>query len=281
MGGGTCPPSTLLSRRVGLSPRGRGNRHPLPPSGLEVRSIPAWAGEPNCSLYSLYGATVYPRVGGGTDTYPFWYSLAGGLSPRGRGNQLVCGSAEKALSGTVYPRVGGGTAVSNQSLYHCSQEVYPRVGGGTCFSNSTSCHLVARGLSPRGRGTIYNVEPQTDVGGLSPRGRGNPRRVGRSGVPSRSIPAWAGEPTGQLQLATPVILRYGLSPRGRGNRHVPVLVQSRGGSIPAWAGEPTRMGRRKSYRKVYPRVGGGTASVTNLATIARGLSPRGRGNRRQ
>ena len=94
VGGGTCPPSTLLSRRVGLSPRGRGNRHPLPPSGLEVRSIPAWAGEPNCSLYSLYGATVYPRVGGGTDTYPFWYSLAGGLSPRGRGNQLVWGGGK-------------------------------------------------------------------------------------------------------------------------------------------------------------------------------------------
>ena len=73
----------------------------------------------------------------------------------------------------------------------------------------------------------------------------------------------------------------GLSPRGRGNRRSPARFGSRSGSIPAWAGEPHGDGGRPGDRRVYPRVGGGTAAALSIANIGNGLSPRGRGNHLQ
>ena len=111
----------------------------------------------------------------------------------------------------------------------------------------------------------------------------------------RSIPAWAGEPTGIYPSCrfTQVYPRVcggtvdhcrrrgvcmGLSPRGRGNprrRFVPVAHP---GSIPAWAGEPTGCQYIWVGISVYPRVGGGTPPRHVLHRHFSGLSPRGRGN---
>ena len=51
----------------------------------------------------------------------------------------------------------------------------------------------------------------------------------------------------------------GLSPRGRGNRTTRHLYHHCQRSIPAWAGEPLCSEPRADLRRVYPRVGGGTA----------------------
>ena len=53
------------------------------------------------------------------------------------------------------------------------------------------------------------------------------------------------------------------------------------GFIPAWAGEPTSTLLTSSMAKVYPRVGGGTCGSPHYRRRVCGLSPRGRGNRRQ
>ena len=50
----------------GLSPRVRGNQGDGVKVGVVVRSIPACAGEPRAAAYGIFGATVYPRVCGGT-----------------------------------------------------------------------------------------------------------------------------------------------------------------------------------------------------------------------
>ena len=132
---------------------------------------------------------------------------------------------------------------------------------------------------------------------LSPRGRGNPDGPLQGPSGQRSIPAWAGEPYGGSirmptggvyprvgggtivqQLSFP--LSKGLSPRGRGNHVFFVSSIHLVRSIPAWAGEPPREHRTATQRRVYPRVGGGTARYTGVAHVERGLSPRGRGNRR-
>ena len=86
VGGGTPSSSTRPGRTLGLSPRGRGNRPPFPPFQGGQRSIPAWAGEPWISRPSRRTATVYPRVGGGTEPTNLRLNPVGGLSPRGRGN---------------------------------------------------------------------------------------------------------------------------------------------------------------------------------------------------
>ena len=117
--------------------------------------------------------------------------------------------------------------------------------------------------------------------GLSPRGRGNLpgsqiRRPSR-----RSIPAWAGEPTGSRQSRCPfpvyprvgggtstmdgsLLAATGLSPRGRGNPGSQRQRSAACGSIPAWAGEPLPWMVPSWPLPVYPRVGGGTVSYLEL-----------------
>ena len=169
------------------------------------------------------------------------------------------------MGGEPYGRGGGGG---------CSR-VYPRVGGGTVDLPTTG--MRTNGLSPRGRGnrrsrtdrsacdrsipawageTGYSRTGQSNTAGLSPRGRGNPTRT-RGPFPMwRSIPAWAGEPGGFSVLAD---------------------AQR---SIPAWAGEPICTDTGGCRKRVYPRVGGGTEIGQRSFLYRRGLSPRGRGNRR-
>ena len=73
----------------------------------------------------------------------------------------------------------------------------------------------------------------------------------------------------------------GLSPRGRGNPGGAVTGIAPYGSIPAWAGEPQGSPYWVTLGRVYPRVGGGTNCDGPLPVCAPGLSPRGRGNRRE
>ena len=94
VGGGTTLLNVGGEFKTGLSPRGRGNRMRPLSLPLALRSIPAWAGEPQplhafSQRHQVYPRkTVYPRVGGGTQQSPSIGAMAGsgtGLSPRGRG----------------------------------------------------------------------------------------------------------------------------------------------------------------------------------------------------
>ena len=148
VGGGTVRASASLAKPAGLSPRGRGNRLGLPQRRWELRSIPAWAGEPSRATSTTLGTTVYPRVGGGTRWPLSADRRKAGLSPRGRGNRVQAqrprppeGSIP-AWAGEPYPAVASNSCVT----------VYPRVGGGT-HVKSLGCHCQG-GLSPRGRGNL-------------------------------------------------------------------------------------------------------------------------------
>gem|GEM_PF-3926400 len=54
----------------------------------------------------------------------------------------------------------------------------------------------------------------------------------------------------------------GLSPRGRGSPLPRDVGDFDAGSIPAWAGEPPRHALDQRRVKVYPRVGGGAATIS-------------------
>ena len=71
----------------------------------------------------------------------------------------------------------------------------------------------------------------------------------------------------------------GLSPRVRGNQSAPGCRSPAARSIPACAGEPPGASAPAVRAGVYPRVCGGTLDGVPIARIARGLSPRVRGNR--
>ena len=152
-----------------------------------------------------------------------------GLSPRGRGNHLV-NIAGAATLRSIPAWAGEPLEMSDDVTLG---PVYPRVGGGT--GPMGALIALASGLSPRGRGNLY----ESGIGTLS----------------TRSIPAWAGEPPISLPQARSqgvyprvgggtfrVLMRAwdrtGLSPRGRGNLDQVVAPTVGHRSIPAWAGEP-------------------------------------------
>ena len=170
MGGGTCGALCLPDDEIGLSPRGRGNHRDGQEQRDGDRSIPAWAGEPYGKPVIGNDKPVYPRVGGGTNSPQPRTARLEGLSPRGRGNRpwLAC----RPVQARSIPAWAG--EPGRVAPYIRSRGVYPRVGGGTAQTANR-----------------YDA-----VKGLSPRGRGNPCMFQRRDITERSIPAWAGEPSG-------------------------------------------------------------------------------------
>ena len=275
VGGGTLRNTRAVNGRRGLSPRGRGNRTAVTVSSRSLRSIPAWAGEPLPPLGNTTCHQVYPRVGGGTLRNTRAVNGRRGLSPRGRGNRTAVTVSSRSLrsipawAGEPLPPLGNTT---------CHQ-VYPRVGGGTLPSSKQEQGLVGLSPRGRGNLVAYSVDsrrkrsipawageplirdvpgapeavyPRVGGGtfgwvafftlctGLSPRGRGNLVEMpGRPHI-TRSIPAWAGEPSdgwhfsrsarvyprvggGTLSRCPVDPTSLGLSPRGRGNQPLTLI----------------------------------------------------------
>ena len=255
MGGETAANPSSVQTLEGLSPRGRGNPARRGLRQIMARSIPAWAGKPAGRGSPSRSAQVYPRVGGETRRAIVLRTPRGGLSPRGRGNlgQLL---AAVELSRSIPAWAG-----KPRGMRPCAAAatVYPRVGGETSQTPTSA----------------------TPGRGLSPRGRGNPTFSSAATFWIGSIPAWAGKPPGWSGMVAPTSLPRGLSPRGRGNQRPVRGELDRSRSIPAWAGKPGACRRRTTAPKVYPRVGGETRYVGRRRWSHDGLSPRGRGNRRE
>ena len=207
--GGTGCSSPTASDARGLSPRVRGNRAPPPSLAVRSRSIPACAGEPRPGHPPCLRAWVYPRVCGGTSCLCSTAHSQHGLSPRVRGNRKSRTNARR-LTRSIPACAGEPALPSARPLRY---PVYPRVCGGTD-------KYVASGMPAEG---------------LSPRVRGNPHLTPPSSARTRSIPACAGEPSGESTefVSTRVYPRVcggtsfadaavvngsGLSPRVRGNR---------------------------------------------------------------
>ena len=187
----------------------RGNPAARPAAVPATGSIPACAGEPSAHGTRAIPPWVYPRVCGGTIFCAGSPSGRRGLSPRVRGNPVVCPPAQESV-GSI-PACAGEPGCA--ALGPARLKVYPRVCGGT-FAGAGTTAIAA---------------------GLSPRVRGNPPQVSHSTASRGSIPACAGEPhllAPRLQ-ALPVYPRVcggtivwdkggpgpgGLSPRVRGNR---------------------------------------------------------------
>ena len=267
--GGTAAARVALSLAIGLSPRVRGNPMTSIRAQMELRSIPACAGEPACWVVSHLVGEVYPRVCGGTGPAPAPGRQAQGLSPRVRGNPSSVGLAMMCLRSI--PACAG--EPDWRTLYTSGKEVYPRVCGGT---------------RPQQR-------RRDCLGGLSPRVRGNQNPTGAAPRFGRSIPACAGEPVGLCRIGRinrvyprvcggtyrgglPLDLICGLSPRVRGNQPQVYAMQYGERSIPACAGEPRDRAGYLAVNAVYPRVCGGTLWPPSSVGLAMGLSPRVRGN---
>ena len=192
-----------------------------------------------------------------------------GLSPRVRGNQgfilLAC-----HFRRSIPACAGEPNGTGHDTL---KMTVYPRVCGGTMQST-----------------TPFGLE-----NGLSPRVRGNHIGIASDGIYIGSIPACAGEPQpiAARSARSTVYPRVcggtcvngmrnqtvgGLSPRVRGNLFLRPWMTVSCRSIPACAGEPVTAVGLSLFKKVYPRVCGGTYYIWLELRENMGLSPRVRGN---
>ena len=173
--GGTSVRKLTVSVFRGLSPRVRGNHDEYIEFNLQLRSIPACAGEPPAVPALPQQARVYPRVCGGTRSRHWPTPIPAGLSPRVRGNPGTAASG--APDARSIPACAG--EPSSSSIRNRRRQVYPRVCGGT----TPSCRWTSRSR------------------GLSPRVRGNRRRRPPPDAGRGSIPACAGEPAVMLMVA--------------------------------------------------------------------------------
>ena len=146
----------------------RGNRGVGVEHKTRIRSIPAYAGEPQGALAAQGRPRVYPRVCGGTDYGDATSRTRLGLSPRMRGNR-TCVGRDSRYSGSI-PAYAGEPIHPNSA--YSGRKVYPRVCGGT----------------------IDAAGDRRMPAGLSPRMRGNLNGVLAALIAARSIPAYAGEP---------------------------------------------------------------------------------------
>ena len=154
-----------------------------------------------------------------------------------------------------------------------TKTVYPRVCGGTRDAGPYFTRM--RGLSPRVRGNLQHDAASLGLVRSIPACAGEPSAQGRVVGASAVYPRVCG---GTAAAAFGDDARRGLSPRVRGNhrmRHQRAHMQW---SIPACAGEPVVEYVAPWARGVYPRVCGGTLTLTVLALLDDGLSPRVRGN---
>ncbi len=251
MHGGTIEACQRPSSKLGLSPHARGNRVSDGRGKANNGSIPACTGEPTGLAVSLESLWVYPRMHGGTSSLNLEVLTTRGLSPHARGNR-----ARVRRYGQEYgsiPACTGEPLVFVPCLYVLA--VYPRMHGGTIFAG----HL------------------QRPNEGLSPHARGNLEVPVAPTLPTGSIPACTGEPTGEpvpkwskgvyprMHGGTrgrkrPSWLQGGLSPHARGNLVLVEGEKKAEGSIPACTGEPGPPVRRTRPVGVYPRMHGGTAA---------------------
>ena len=222
-------------RLTGLSPPTRGNQCIVTLYPMDIRPIPAHAGEPAVALKVHHPVRAYPRPRGGTPRCVVLLDNDFGLSPPTRGN-LRLGPPMPALLRSIPAHAG-------EPVPGCGgmvpPEVYPRPRGGTM---STAIQRGARrGLSPPTRGNLVGLTWELPFHRSIPAHAGEPR--GRRPCSPRS---WVyPRPRGGTRLGPyPRQGRLGLSPPTRGNR---MAVPDDGGcgrSIPAHAGEPSGLWAR-------------------------------------
>ena len=131
--GGTMRTKAVELFDQGLSPLARGNQPHVHPGGFYPGPIPARAGEPGPALPISSSRGAYPRSRGGTSSFGFYLEVAGGLSPRARGNRAYWYSY-RVERGPIPARAG---EPKKGCLAWAVGGAYPRSRGGTTKNSST------------------------------------------------------------------------------------------------------------------------------------------------
>ena len=156
------------NRVYGSSPRRRGTPQRMEAVGLQLRFIPAQAGNTSDSTPASTTTAVHPRAGGEHIVEASPEQRRFGSSPRRRGTPRAPPARRPA--GRFIPAQAGNTATARARS--CRSSVHPRAGGE---HRRTLLHLTCEyGSSPRRRGT------PCVGGGRDIRGRFIPAQAGNT-----------------------------------------------------------------------------------------------------
>ena len=215
----------------GTSPRVRGKRGQRRPRSVQLRYIPACAGEARFRTGCWRRRTVHPRVCGGSTARTRPRPRGWGTSPRVRGKRCLSRSRVGWLG--YIPACAGEASSRSPS---CGQRrVHPRVCGGSRSLIGPSCP--ALGTSPRVRGKLIcgavRVSPMRYIPACAGEAAGSLRPLVRTGVHPRVC-------GGSVNTRKLLFLTKGTSPRVRGKPlWMPGGIASKR-YIPACAGEAPR-----------------------------------------
>ncbi len=262
----------LIPKIDGSSPRGRGTRCACTHPELPSRFIPAWAGNAVQDVRERIKDTVHPRVGGERIPPQIGAVAPTGSSPRGRGTRT--NRLPRSRPSRFIPAWAGNAGPNRGRMI--SRPVHPRVGGERRFRQIRHRHI--SGSSPRGRGTPHIEKPVHVPTRFIPAWAGNAVMLG-SAVEITSVhPRVGGERAATISLGQP---GPGSSPRGRGTPQKQSVCGVSPRFIPAWAGNAGRSRPGGVQVSVHPRVGGERRWRATYGCRRDGSSPRGRGTHDQ
>ena len=193
----------------------------------------------------------------------------------------------------VYPRACGGARQLSEGDMNQEEHLYPARAGEPGQARCSPFHSKAY---PRACGGAGRLEPaRPNMSYLSPRVRGSQWEVKPMLRLRGSIPARAGQPIGEVGCTWPLTVyprtrgatplprpaslsAVGLSPHARGNLYSLRLLSHWHRSIPARAGQPVNRLTKVGSLWVYPRTRGATVAHRSHCREFLGLSPHARGN---
>jgi len=258
-----------ITSPTGSSPRMRGTRVLQHLGAVQVRFIPAYAGNTPPAKSARAAAAVHPRVCGEHTKQREKVSVPGGSSPRMRGTPPV--PSRRRTGAAVHPRVCG-EHQSFIALDRNSAGSSPRMRGTLKLANLL---CKPRRFIPAYAGNTAQADDGVLlVPGSSPRMRGTQRQVAHDLVVERFIPAYAGNTPKRNGIDAPCA---GSSPRMRGTQHLPTLILVGDRFIPAYAGNTGMDSGRADPLAVHPRVCGEHVAAGVVLPPAHGSSPRMRG----
>ena len=149
VGGEKSCSRSIIMRRKGSPPHGRGKEGAQLAEKTGIRITPAWAGKSGSGLLFHRVWWEHPRVGGEKQHFPAVLGIILGSPPHGRG-KVLCHDGRRHRTG-ITPAWAGKSRRAGRCA--AASGDHPRVGGEKVMQRD--CPLVSGGSPPRGRGKVH------------------------------------------------------------------------------------------------------------------------------
>ncbi len=252
----------------GSSPLARGTPRNLVFRPLDIRFIPAGAGNTRPAAAAARSIPVHPRWRGEHPTHSRRSASRRGSSPLARGTHLAQHPARRPMR--FIPAGAGNTR--RGCFLKAAKAVHPRWRGEHGHKKLSIPHPI--GSSPLARGTHQKPREKVNQRRFIPAGAGNTSRLSTTSARTTVHPRWRGEHSGIYATAS---AGAGSSPLARGTLDTPMTHLTGQRFIPAGAGNTPEAKGERNRETVHPRWRGEHPNQAAAEIPSGGSSPLARG----